>query len=129
MDDDRERLIATVYDIGLRIHRELGPGLLESVYEAILTIRLGAIGLKVDRQKPVDILVDGVRYPDAYRVDLYVEDWLVVALKALENLSGVHIRQALTYIKLLNQLVGLLINFGQEYYKDGARRIINNDYR
>jgi GxxExxY protein len=129
MNDDRERLVATVYDIGLRIHREIGPGLLESVYEAVLTIRLEAIGLKVDRQKPVDIVVDGVRYPDAYRVDLFVEDWLVVELKALEKLSGVHIRQALTYIKLLNQPVGLLINFGEEYYKNGARRIINNHYR
>jgi GxxExxY protein len=129
MNEERERLISTVYETGLRIHRELGPGLLESVYQSIFAIRLEAQGCNVDRQKPVDIVVDDVRYVDAYRVDLFIENWLVVELKAVERLSGVHIRQTLTYVKLLNQPVGLLINFGEEYYKDGARRIINNAYR
>lgn len=124
---DRERTISLVYDIGLQIHRELGPGLLESVYETIFALRLGRAGLKTDRQKPVDILIDGIRIADAYRVDIFVDDWLVIELKALEKLSGVHIRQTLTYLKLLQQPVGLLINFGEEYFKNGARRIINND--
>lgn len=128
MDGQKERTIALVYDIGLRTHRELGPGLLESVYEAIFAFRLERAGLKVERQKPVDIMVDGVHFTDAYRVDLFVDDWLVIELKALEKLSGVHIRQTLTYVKLLQQPIGLLINFGEEYFKNGARRIINNSH-
>lgn len=128
MDEQKERTIGLVYDIGLRIHRELGPGLLESIYEAILALRLERAGSKVDRQKPVDIMVDGVHFTDAYRVDLFVDDWLVIELKALEKLSGVHIRQTLTYVKLLQQPVGLLMNFGEEFFKNGARRIINNNH-
>lgn len=128
MDKERERTVALAYDIGLRIHRELGPGLLESVYETIFALRLERAGLKVTRQKPVDIVIDGVHFADAYRVDLFVDDWLIIELKALEKLSGVHIRQTLTYVKLLKQPIGLLINFGEEYFKNGARRIINNDF-
>ena len=128
MDRERERTIALVYDIGLRVHRELGPGLLESVYETVFALRLEHAGLKVVRQRPVDIVIDGVNFAEAYRVDLLVDDWLVIELKALEKLSGVHIRQTLTYVKLLKQPIGLLINFGEEYFKNGARRIINNDF-
>lgn len=101
---------------------------MESIYEAILALRLERAGSKVDRQKPVDIMVDGVHFTDAYRVDLFVDDWLVIELKALEKLSGVHIRQTLTYVKLLQQPVGLLMNFGEEFFKNGARRIINNNH-
>ena len=128
MHSERERTIALVYYIGLQIHRELGPGLLESVYEAVFALRLERAELKVARQRPVDIVIDGVHFADAYRVDLFVDDWLVIELKALEKLSGVHIRQTLTYAKLLKQPIGLLINFGEEYFKNGARRIINNDF-
>lgn len=129
MDVERERVFSTVYNAGLQIHRELGPGLLESVYETVLATRLQHLGLKVDRQKPVEIFVDGIRFPDAYRVDLFVEDWLVVELKAVEKITGLHMRQALTYVKLLNQPTGLLINFGEQWFKDGAHRVINNHVR
>jgi GxxExxY protein len=126
LDDLRERVFSTVYDAGLQLHRELGPGLLESLYESVLAARLEKLGLHVERQRAIEIVIDGVRYVDAYRVDMLVEGWLVVELKAVEKLSGVHIRQALTYVKLINQPVGLLINFGAEWYKDGTHRIINN---
>jgi GxxExxY protein len=126
LDDLRERVFSTVYDAGLQLHRELGPGLLESLYESVLAARLEKLGLHVERQRAIEIVIDGVRCVDAYRVDMLVEGWLVVELKAVEKLSGVHIRQALTYVKLINQPVGLLINFGAEWYKDGTHRIINN---
>jgi GxxExxY protein len=127
MDAAKESLIGLVYDTGLRVHRELGPGLLESVYQTVLAMRLEHMGLKVEREKSVDIIVDGIRFAAAYRVDLFIENWLVVELKATEKLTGIQIRQTLTYVKLLRQPVGLLINFGEEYFKNGARRIINND--
>ena len=129
MNDERERTFSIVYDAGLQIHRELGPGLLESVYETILATRLQRLGLNVIRQRPVDIVVDGIRFIGAYRVDLFVDDWLVVELKAVEKISGLHIRQTLTYVKLLDQPVGLLINFGEQWYKDGTHRVINNKVR
>ncbi len=129
MDVERERVFSTVYDAGLQIHRELGPGLLESVYETILATKVQRLGLRVVRQKSVDIVADGIRFPDAYRVDLFVEDWLVVELKAVEKITGLHMRQALTYVKLLNQPVGLIINFGEQWFKEGAHRVINNHLR
>lgn len=101
---------------------------MESVYETVFALRLERAELKVARQRPVDIVIDSVHFADAYRVDLFVGDWLVIEIKALEKLSGVHIRQTLTYVKLLKQPIGLLINFGEEYFKNGARRIINNDF-
>jgi GxxExxY protein len=121
-----ERLISAVIDAGFRLHKELGPGLLESVYETLLAGRLERLGIKVVRQMPVNITVDGIDFIDAYRVDLFLNDWLVVELKALERLSGVHIRQALTYVKLINQPTGLLLNFGAEKFSEGVRRIYNN---
>ncbi|MCC6479299.1 MAG: GxxExxY protein [Sphingomonadaceae bacterium] len=113
-------------DAGFRLHKELGPGLLESVYETILAGRLQRMGVPVVRQMPVNIAVDGFEFVDAYRVDLFINNWLVVELKAHEKLLGVHIRQAQTYVKLLNQPYGLIMNFGCETFVEGVRRIYNN---
>jgi GxxExxY protein len=121
-----ERLITLVVDVGYHVHTELGPGLLESVYERVLANRLTRLGVKVELQKSVDIVVDDISFPDAYRVDLFLDDHLVVELKAIEKISGLHIRQALTYVQLLDQPVGLLVNFGCERWSDGVRRIMNN---
>jgi GxxExxY protein len=121
-----EKLITVVIDAGFRLHKELGPGLLKSVYETILAGRLERIGVNVVRQMPVNVIVDGIGFSDAYRVDLFLEHWLVVELKAVEKLSGVHIRQAHTYVRLLNQPSGLLINFGSETFGEGIRRVYNN---
>ena len=123
---EQERLISLVIDTGFRLHEELGPGLLESVYETILAGRLERRGVGVVRQMPVNITVDGISFVDAYRVDLFLDSWLVVELKALERLTGVHIRQAYSYVKLLDQPSGLLLNFGAETFKEGIRRVYNN---
>jgi GxxExxY protein len=124
--NDTEKLISAVVDVGFRIHDQLGPGLLESLYEAVMQKRLEALGLNVKRQHAVDVAIDGMTFVDAYRVDLLINDWLVIELKAVKKLSGVHVRQALTYVKLLQQPIGLLINFGCESYRDSVRRIYNN---
>ena len=123
-----ERLVTLVIDVGYHVHNELGPGLLESVYHTVLANRLERLGVSVERQKTVDIVVDGVRFVDAYRVDLFLDDQLVVELKAVENISGLHVRQTLTYVKLLNRPLGLLLNFGGERWSDCVRRIMNNHH-
>ncbi len=117
-----------VLDLSLRLHRALGSGLLESVYETVLAGRLAAMGYRVDRQKPIDIMFDGMRFEAAFRIDLLVDDRLLVEIKSVEQLSPVHGKQLLTYLRLTKQPVGLLINFGGETLKKGVRRIVN-DYR
>lgn len=121
-----ENLITAVIDTGFRLHKDLGPGLLESVYEILLANRLQQLGMKVLRQMAVDVMIDGVSFSDAYRVDLFVNDWLVIEVKALEKLLGVHVRQAQTYVKLLHQPSGLIMNFGSETFGEGIRRVYNN---
>lgn len=121
-----EHLFSVAYDAGLQLHRELGPGLLESVYETLLASRLSKSGYQVEQQKPVGITVDGITFPDAYRIDILVEGHLVIELKSLEKMSSLHIRQALTYVRLLNQPLGILMNFGNETFSEGTRRIMNN---
>ena len=123
----REELISAVINAGYHLHKHVGPVLLESVYEAVLAGRLEQLGYKVVRQMPVRIIIDGISFADAYRVDLFVNDWLVVELKALEKLSGVHVRQTRTYIKFLKQPIGLVLNFGSEFFKDGIRRVYCNN--
>lgn len=115
-----------VLDVALRIHRDLGPGLLESVYEAILAERLARLGYDVERQRVVDIEFEGVRFAAAFKADLIVDDRLVVEIKSVERLAAVHAKQLLTYLRLLKQPVGLLINFGGETLKEGVRRVVNN---
>ncbi|MFL0670362.1 MAG: GxxExxY protein [Erythrobacter sp.] len=115
-----------VVDECIAIHRELGPGLFENVYEAVLAGRLGHRGLKVERQVPVPITFDGQVFDPAFRLDLLVEDRLVLEIKAVERLTQTHIRQLLTYLRLLRQPVGLLLNFSQGTMKDGIRRVAND---
>jgi GxxExxY protein len=123
---EQERLISAVIDAGFRLHKNLGPGLLESVYETVLAGRLKRMNISVVRQMPVNISVDDIEFVDAYRVDLFVDGWLVVELKAYERLLGVHVRQAQTYVKLLNQPFGLIMNFGCKTFAEGIRRVYNN---
>jgi GxxExxY protein len=115
-----------VLDVALRLHRDLGPGLLESVYEAVLAGRLVAMGYTVARQRPVDIEFEGLRFEAAFRIDLLVDDRLVVEIKSVECLLPVHAKQLLTYLRLTKQPVGLLINFGGATLKEGVRRLVNN---
>ena len=111
-----------------RLHRQFGPGLLEGAYETLLEIRLLGKGLKVERQKHFDIDFEGVVVPDVCRVDLLVEQRLVLELKAVERLAPVHFRQVLTYLKVLNLPLGLLINFGAATFKEGIHRVANDYY-
>jgi iron complex transport system substrate-binding protein len=119
---------AEVLNAAIRIHRELGPGLLESVYELVLAGALERRGLKVERQKPVDITFEGTCYRAAFRIDLLVQDRLVVEVKSVEQLGRAHGKQLLTYLRLTNQPVGLLLNFSCATMKEGIRRVVN-DYR
>jgi GxxExxY protein len=123
--DELEDLIQKTLDCGMQMHREIGPGLLESVYENILGDRLTRQGIRVDRQQPVDIRIDGSIYPNAFRYDLLLNNSLLLEIKSLEKLGPIHIKQTLTYIRLMNLPFGLLLNFGGETFKEGIRRVIN----
>jgi iron complex transport system substrate-binding protein len=123
-----DEISAQVIDAALDIHRRLGPGLLESVYELVLAGALERRGLKVARQVPVDIIYDGQRFPAAFKMDLLVEDRLIVEIKSVESISKMHGKQLLTYLRLSNQPVGLLLNFSCATMKEGIRRVVN-DYR
>jgi GxxExxY protein len=126
--DDIERLITLTLNCGLRIHREIGPGLLESVYERVLEDRLKQQDIRVDRQQPVNIEIDGKIYDDAFRYDLLIEKKLLVEVKSIERLGPVHTKQVLTYIRLMNLPYGLLLNFGCDTFKQGIRRVINDKF-
>lgn len=124
--NDLEELAKTAVDCGFRIHKELGPGLLESVYEAILADSLSRTGLFVERQKPLPISFQGVQINEGYRVDLLIESILIVEIKSVERIAAVHGKQLLTYLRLAQQPLGLLMNFGGETFKEGVRRVANN---
>ena len=115
-----------VVDQSVRIHRELGPGLLETVYEQVLAEVLEPEGIKVDRQKPIDIEYDGMRFANAFKLDLLVENRRIVEIKFVERLVNLQAKQLLTYLRLTNQPVGLLLNFSGETMKEGIRRVVNN---
>ncbi len=120
-----DELSGIVVNECIAIHRELGPGLFESVYEAVLAGRLEKGGLNVARQVPVPITFDGQLFDPAFRLDILVDDRLILEIKAVERLTQTHIRQMLTYLRLLKQPVGLLLNFSHGTMKDGIRRIAN----
>ncbi|MGO9314928.1 MAG: GxxExxY protein [Syntrophobacteraceae bacterium] len=121
-----DEITGQVVDAAFKLHTHFGPGLLESVYELVLARELEQRGLMVERQKPVSFEFDGLRFEDAFRVDLLVEGCVVVELKSVETLAPVHSKQVLTYIRLLNLPVGLLINFGAATMKEGLQRVVNN---
>lgn len=110
----------------IRIHRELGPGLLESVYEMVLAGALARLGYKVDRQRPINVTYDGMTFNAAFKLDIIIEDSLVLEIKSIERLNGAHAKQLLTYLRLLKQPLGLLLNFSGETMKEGIRRVVNN---
>lgn len=122
---DKEELSRIVVDCAYRMHVEIGPGLLESVYEAVLEKLLLEQGLKVSRQQPIPIQLMGISVNEGFRADLIVEDCLLIELKSVEKLMSVHPKQVLTYLRLLNLPLGLLINFGAATFKEGCQRIVN----
>jgi len=114
-----------VFEAGLRIHRKIGPGLLESAYEECLAYELKKKGLKVERQLSLPLTYEEITIQNAYRIDLFIEAKLVVELKTVGELNELHFAQLLTYLKLLNCPLGLLINFNVPLFKDGVRRVAN----
>ncbi|SFP39841.1 GxxExxY protein [Sphingomonas rubra] len=120
-----DEISGDVLNVALQLHRDLGPGLLESVYEMVLAGKLCSLGYYVARQRPVDIEFDGLRFEAAFRIDLLVDDRLLVEIKSVERLNAAHGKQLLTYLRLTGQPVGLLINFGGATLKEGVRRIVN----
>jgi len=121
-----ENEIATkVMDASFLIHRELGPGLLESVYEVVLAKQLAEMGLNVERQVAVPIIFQGITFDEGFRADLIVENKLVIEIKSVDRLQPVHSKQLLTYLRLTDCRLGLLINFGENLLKDGFKRIAN----
>jgi len=122
---DIEELARIAIDCGFHIHKELGPGLLESVYEMLLAERLSRSGYMVERQKLLPVEFDGLKLPEGYRVDLLVDGKLIIEVKSVERIVPVHSKQLLTYIRLARQPVGLLMNFGGATFREGLQRIVN----
>jgi GxxExxY protein len=120
-----DEISAIVVDECIAIHRELGPGLFEIVYESILAGRLQTRGLKAERQVPVPLVFDGQSFEAAFRIDILVEDRLVLEIKAVEQLGKAHAKQLLTYLRIVKQPVGLLLNFSGSTMKEGIRRMVN----
>jgi len=122
----RENEIAKeVVDAAYRVHTKLGPGLFESVYEVTLAHELRKRGLQVARQQPIAVEYDSIRFDEGFRADVIVEDKVILELKSVENVSRSHKKQLLTYLRLADKRLGLLINFGGELIKDGITQIVN----
>ena len=126
MNEQLENIASQVIDTALNVHIDVGPGLFESVYETLLAKRLEAQGLCVQRQVPVRAQIDGIVFPDAFRVDILVEKKLIIELKSAEKLAPVHAKQTLTYLRLMHLPLGLLINFGGITLKEGLKCVVNN---
>lgn len=122
---DIEELARTAIDLGFRIHKDLGPGLLESVYEAVMAASLARGGISVERQKAIEIEYDGLKLGEGFRADLLLEGRLIIEIKAADRLAPVHSKQLLTYLKLAKQPLGLLMNFGGETFREGIKRVVN----
>ena len=121
------QLSSVVIKAAIKIHKELGPGLLESVYKLCMVIELKKVGIKVQSEVPIQVYYLGEKIPgEGFRMDLLVEDTIIVELKSVERVKPVHKKQLLTYLRLASKPLGLLINFNDVLLKDGITRIINN---
>ncbi len=115
-----------IVDAAYKIHTKVGPGLLESAYEAMLAYELKKRGLRVVSQQPIPVVYEDVKLEIGYRADLVVEDKVIIELKSVEKTAPVNKKQLLTYLKLADKRLGLLINFGQVLIKTGITRVVNN---
>ena len=114
-----------VLDCAFKIHRNLGPGLLERVYESVLDQQLRDAGLEVRRQAPIDIVYNGKQFNEGFVADLIIENKVILELKSVEHVSGVHKKQLLTYLRLTNIKLGYILNFNTDLMKNGIHRTIN----
>lgn len=122
---DENELSKIIVNSCFKIHSRLGPGLLESVYEAILFHELLKFGLKVERQKTIPVIWDDVYLDIGFRSDLIIENKVIVEIKSVEQLSNVHLKQVLTYLRITDLKLGLLINFNEALIKNGIKRVVN----
>ena len=116
-----------VFECGLQVHKTLGPGLLESSYEECLFYELSKYDVRVEKQKPLPLIYENVKLEVGYRVDLMIENKLIVEVKSIEAINDVHLAQILTYLKLSGCKLGLLINFNTTLFKIGVKRVINGN--
>ncbi len=123
---DENQLSKIIVNTAYQIHTQLGPGLLESVYEKIMYYELIKQGLEVKSQKEIPVIWDNLKMPIGFRADLIVENNVIIELKSVEAVAPVHLKQLLTYLKLTNLKLGLLINFNEALIKNGIKRIVNN---
>ena len=122
---EMNELSGKVIGLAIEVHNALGPGLLESAYKECLTYKIGNSGLIVEKEKPMPLVFENVKLDCGYRIDLLIENRLVIELKSVEALNDIHLAQTLTYLKLGNYKLGLLINFNVVKLKDGIKRVIN----
>ena len=120
-----EQISRIVFESALKVHKSLGPGLLESAYEECLFYEVKKTGLKVEKQKPLPLIYEEVNLEIGYRIDIIIENKFIVEVKSVELLNDVHLAQLLTYLKLSSCKLGLLINFNVKLLKNGGRRVIN----
>lgn len=123
--ESEDKIARTILDAAFTVHSALGPGLFESVYEAVLAYELGLRGLTVRRQVPIPIIYGKLRFDEGFRADLLIGDRVIAELKSVEALAPVHAKQVLTQLRLSGHRLGLLINFGAIHLKDGIRRLVN----
>lgn len=123
---DENELAKIVVDLGFKIYKKLGAGLFENVYEECLFHDIKKFGLKVEKQKSLSIIYDDLVIDNAFKIDLLVEDKLILEIKTVDYLNDIHKAQILTYLKMTNCKLGLLMNFRTDYYKNGIKRIVNN---
>ncbi len=123
---DENELAKIVVDLGFKIYKKLGAGLFENVYEECLFHDIKKFGLKVEKQKSVSIIYDDLIINNAYKIDLIVEDKLILEIKTVDNLNDIHKAQILTYLKMTGCRLELLMNFRTDFYKNGIKRIVNN---
>jgi len=121
-----DEITAQVIDVAIKVHSSFGPGLFESVYDDVVAAALERLGLSVVRQCIVPFEFEGQRFDRGLRLDLLVDDCVIVEIKSIERIAPVHFKQVLTYLRLLDLPVGLLLNFGCATLKDGLHRIVNN---
>ncbi len=121
---DREEIFKKVLDCAFEVHTNLGPGLLESVYEECLFMELEMAGLNVEKQKHLPLNYKGIKLESHLRIDILVENKIIIELKAVEELTDVHLAQTLTYLKLSGCKLGLLVNFNVAHLKNGIKRVI-----
>lgn len=120
-----EEISKIVFEAALKVHKALGPGLLESAYEECLYYELKKSNLKIEKQKALPLIYEEVKMDVGYRIDILIEDKFIVEIKSVEALNDVHLAQLLTYLKLANCKLGLLVNFNVKLLKNGVRRVIN----